>query len=135
MKKPLFILISLFILFSCNPHQEEWKTKWNKHQHDFKEIVGLVKAEKLKVVYGRAGFAIPDSFDLQTTCGQIVFRETDFTYDNSYSILFRLDLDTNATVRADPMIVYTDNKKRIKEYDFKVGRVQKLEENWYFITR
>jgi hypothetical protein len=134
MLKLLTILNFIFIL-GCSRQQEKWETPWNKHQDEFKEIVGLVKAGKLKVVYGRMGFAIPDSFDLQTTCGQLVFRETDFTYDSSYSILFRMDLDTIAVLRADPMIVYTDNKKRISEYESDAERVRKIEKNWYFITR
>ena len=123
------------MLFGCSRHKEIWETRWSKHQDEFKEIVGLVKDGKLKVVYGRMGFAIPDSFDLQTTCGQIVFRETDFTYDSSYSILFRMNLDTNAILRADPIIVYTDNKNRINEYESNAGNAQKIETNWYFITR
>ena len=135
MIKFLVILNFIFILFSCRSHPEKWEKQWSKHQYKFKEIVGLLKAEKLKVVYGRAGFAIPDSFDLQTTCGQLVFRETDFTYDSSYSILFRLGLDTNAILRAHPMIVFTDNKKRISEYESTVRNAFKIEKNWYFITR
>ena len=134
MVKLLIILNFIFIL-GCSRQREKWEAPWNNHQDEFKEIVGLVKAGNLKVVYGRMGFAIPDSFDLQTTCGQLVFRETDFTYDSSYSILFRMDLDTNAVLRADPMIVYTDNKKRISEYESDAGRVRKIEKNWYFLTR
>lgn len=134
MVKVIVILIFIFIL-SCSRQQEKWVTPWSKHQDEFKEIVGLVKAGNLKVVYGRSGFAIPDSFDLQTTCGGLVFRETDFTYDSSYSILFRMDLDTNAVLRADPMIVYTDNKKRMSEYESDAGWVRKIEKHWYFLTR
>jgi hypothetical protein len=128
------LLIVLFLQLSCSI-QENWEQEWNNHHKDFKQIVDLVKADKLKVVYGRAGYAIPDSFDLHTTCGQIVFRETDFTYDNSHSILFRLHLDTNSLARIYHTIVYTDNKKRIKEYEADEVNVFTIEKNWYFLKR
>lgn len=114
---------------------ENWKVEWDNHQNDFKQIVGQVKANKLQVVYGRMGYAIPDSFQLQSTCGQLVFRETDFTYDSSHSILFRLNLDTNALLRADQMIVYTDNGTRIKEYEAMGEDATRIEKNWYFVKR
>lgn len=124
--KKLIILNFVFILSSCNTMMENQEKEWNKHQNDFKQIVGQLKANKLQVVYGRMGYAIPDSFDLQSTCGQLVFRETDFTYDNSHLILFRLNLDTNVLLRANPKIVYTDNTKRIKEYETLTGNAVKI---------
>ena len=130
--KILAVLHLTFILVSCS-QQENWKTEWNNHHNDFKEIVDLIKADKLKVVYGRAGYAIPDSFDLHATCGQLVFWETDFTYDSSHSILFRLHFDTSSITRADSRIVYTDNKKRLNEYEADKGNVVKIEQNWYFL--
>lgn len=131
--KKLIILNLVFILFSCNTMMNNWEKEWNKHQNDFKQIIFQLKANKFQMVYGRMGYAIPDSFDLQSTCGQLVFRETDFTYDNSHSILFHLNLDTNVVLRADPKIVYTDNKKRIKEYEAMIGNAIKIEKNWYFV--
>ena len=122
----------VFILISCS-QQEKGKLEWRNHHNEFKQIVDLVKADKLKIVYGRAGYAIPDSFDLQRTCGQLVFTETDFTYDDSHSILFRLHLDTNSLTRIYHTIVYTDNKKRIKEYEADTVKVVRIEQNWYFV--
>lgn len=130
--KILTVINLAFIFISCST-QENWKVEWSSHHKEFKQIVDLVKADKLKVVYGRAGYAIPDSFDLHTTCGQLVFGETDFTYDDSHSILFRLHLDTSSITRADPRIVYTDNQKRIKEYEVDTVNVIKIEQNWYFL--
>lgn len=132
--KIILVINLAFILIACSL-QENWKSEWNSHHKDFKQIVDLVKADKLKVVYGRAGYAIPDSFDLHTTCGQLVFRETDFTYDDSYSILFRLKLDTNSFDRAYSTIVYTNNKKRLEEYEADSTKVFKIEQNWYSLKR
>ena len=131
--KRLLNIVLFLTFFSCDNGTEKWKTVWDKHNVDFKKVVDLLKTDKLKVVYGRGGYAIPDSIDLKATCGQLAFRETDFTYDNTYSILFRLD--TNKQVRTKPMIVYTDNKKRINEYENNNTSVTKIENNWYYMYR
>jgi hypothetical protein len=133
--KLLVEFILILSLLSCSGQPVEWKQEWDQHEDDFREVAALLRAGKLKVVYGRMGYAIPDTFELQTTCGQIVFRETDFAYDSSYSILFRLNLDTNAISRTEHMIVYTDNLKRLTEYESESGNVHKIDTNWFFVNR
>jgi len=107
-----------------------WKSEWTKHDKDLKQVVELLKSNKLKVTYGRGGYQIPDSIDLRVPFGQLAFRETDFTFDSTYSILFYLD--TNKTLRNKPVIVYTNNKKRIKEYENGSRKTTKIEDDWYF---
>lgn len=134
--KLLVEFILILVLLSCNGQRLEWKQEWDQHENDFREVAALLREGKLKVVYGRMGYAIPDSFELQTTCGQIVFRETDFVYDSSYSILFRLNLDTTGVIpRTERMIIYTDNLKRLSEYESGSGNVHKIDANWFFVNR
>ncbi len=93
-----------------------------------KKVVDLIKADKLTVVVGRSGYQIPDSIDLREAFGQLAFRHSDFTYDSTYSILFHLDIHKELV--HNPVIVYTDNEKRIKEYESR--GVTKIINNWYF---
>jgi hypothetical protein len=90
--------------------------------------------EKLPVIYGRGGYKIPDSFKLRSIVGPVVFRETDFTYDSTFSILFRIGFDTSNVVRSYPTIVYTNNGQRITEYSSAIHSPHKFDENWYFLT-
>jgi hypothetical protein len=108
---------------------------WKGHESEFVTIVNQLKAGKLQKVYGRAGFEIPDSFNLKAVNGPIVFRETDFTYDSSFSVLFRLGFDSNKLLRAYPTIVYTNNSKRLDEYNSKPNSVRKLKDNWYLLSK
>jgi hypothetical protein len=90
-----------------------WESIWQKHNTDLKKVVELLKNNKLNKTFGRSGYQIPDSIDLKYPFGQVVVRETDFTEDTCYSIVFYLD-----TIRTlgSPIIVYTNNLKRINNY-------------------
>jgi hypothetical protein len=129
----VLLIIVLFILISCS-HQDNWKNTWQQHHVRFKQVVELVKNDQLQKVYGRVGYAIPDSMGLDKVCGGIVFHETDFTYDGTYSILFRINFDSNKVGRRlYPVFIYTNNTKRIKEYA--LDSVTKIEDNWYLQYR
>lgn len=132
--KALFAILLITLCISCSRDARSSKTIWKKHKDEFKDIVILLKSGKLRIVYGRAGYEIPDSFRIKAIAGSIVFRETDFTYDSSYSILFRMGFDSSHLLRKYPTFVYTDNRKRQLEYDSKPNHVEKLEYNWYFLS-
>lgn len=126
-------IIVLFILISCS-HQDNWENTWQQHHVRYKQVVELVKNDQLQKVYGRVGYAIPDSMDLDKVCGGIVFHGTDFTYDGTYSILFRINFDSSKVGRMlYPVFIYTNNTKRIKSYE--LDRVTKIEDNWYWQYR
>jgi len=128
-----FLTLLLFFISSCGGDNSSINV-WEKHESEFVAIVNLLKSGKLQKVYGRAGYEIPDSFKLKAMNGPIVFRETDFTYDNSFSILFRLGFDSSKLLRAYPTIVYTDNSKRIYEYTQKSKSIKKLKDHWYLLS-
>jgi hypothetical protein len=79
---------------------------WKKHESEFEAIVNQLRSGKLQKVYGRGGYEIPDTFKLKDVTGPIVFRETDFTYDSSFSILFRLGFDSSKMLRASDYSLY-----------------------------
>lgn len=132
--KPLFSILLLVLISSCATDTNSSKIIWEKNKNEFEDIVILLKSEKLRIVYGRAGYDIPDSFRLKAIAGSVVFRETDFTYDSSFSILFRVGFDSSHLLRKYPTFVYTDNLKRQREYDSNPKQVEKLEDNWYFLS-
>ena len=133
--KPYLTLLLVLLISSCGGELDTSKNLWKNYEKNFEDIVVLVKVDKLKKIYGRMGYEIPDSFPMKATCGDIVFRETDFTYDSSFSILFRVGFDSSNLARTYPTIVYTDNAKRIKEYNSKQEQVTKLKNNWYLLSR
>ena len=128
MRYLVFIVIYL-TFFSCVKNQLNWESIWQKHNTDLKKVVELLKNNKLNKTFGRSGYQIPDSIDLKYPFGQVVVRETDFTEDTCYSIVFYLD-----TIRTlgSPIIVYTNNLKRINNYKDKPKKAIKIEHNWYF---
>jgi hypothetical protein len=90
MRYLVFIVISL-TFFSCVKNQVNWESIWQKYNSDLKNVVELLKNNKLNKTFGRSGYQIPDSIDLNYPFGQVVVRETDFTEDTSYSIVFYMD--------------------------------------------
>ena len=133
--KQFLVILMLLSICSCIGDVRHSKDIWMKHEVEFEAIVNLLKEERLHKVYGRAGYEIPDSFQLKKTNGSIVFRETDFSFDSSHSILFRIGFDSTKILRSYPTIVYTDNPKRLKEYNSKHKQVEKLKDHWYFLSR
>lgn len=133
--KQIVSIVIFTTIFSCSSEADSTRILFKNYESELNEIVNLLKADKLRRVYGRGGYKIPDSFRLKATTGPVVFRETDFTYDSSYSILFRIGFDTNQLLRSYPTLVYTDNSKRLSEYDLKPEHAIKFEEKWYFLTR
>ena len=128
--KRLLNIVLLLTFFSCDNGAEKSNAVWDKHNVDFKKVVELIKADKLNVVYGRTGYAIPDSIDLKATCGQLAFRMFEFEHDTSYTICF--NLDTNKQKRTSPEIIYTENVQRIEDYESRMTRVIKLDKNWFY---
>jgi hypothetical protein len=124
----------LLLIHSCGGDNTSMDI-WERHESEFVAIVNHLKSGKLQKVYGRAGYEIPDTFKLKAVNGPIVFRETDFTYDSSFSILFRLGFDSSKLLRAYPTIVYTDNSKRLDEYNSRPNSVRKLKNNWYLLSK
>lgn len=130
----IVLTISILVLISCSNHIRNWEDTWQEHQVSFKQVVEQVKNDQLLRVYGRGGYAIPDTMGLNNVCGGIVFHETDFTYDSTYSILFRINFDSTKVGRMTySVFIYTNNTKRIKEYES--DRVTKIQDNWYFQYR
>ena len=132
--KIFFAILFVLFCFSCTGDVTSAKSLWKKHEGEFEAVANLLRSGKLRKVYGRSGFEIPDSFRIKAILGSIVFRETDFTYDSSYSILFRVGFDSSHLLRAYPTIAYTNNQKRLSEYSSKQSQVEKLEDNWYFLS-
>lgn len=127
------IICFLFLNIACSNNRDYYEVMWKSNRHEFETIVSLVKNEKLPVIYGRSGYMLPDSFKLRSIVGSLVFQETDFTYDSTYSILFRIGFDTSKVLRYYPTIVYTNNSKRIAEYTNSANSVYKFDEYWYFL--
>ncbi len=125
----ILFCITIILFFSCK--QENWKSIWIRDKTALNKAVDLLKSNKLKIVYGRSGYSIPDSLNLQEPYGNLAFRQSDFTYDSTYSILFFLEhSDTRTAVR--PAFVYTNNQKRMDKYENGYSMVKKLENNWYY---
>lgn len=97
--KPLLTILLLLVMTSCGVDNSSIDI-WQKHENEFEAIVNQLKSGKLQKVYGRAGYEIPDIFKLRSVSGPVVFRETDFTYDSSFSVLFRLGFDPGKLLRA-----------------------------------
>jgi len=124
--------IKLFLIvfaISCQPNPDDWKSQWTKDHLKLKEVVSLVKQDRLKIINPRGTYQIPDSIDLKDPYGQLVYRQTDFTYDSSYSIVFYPD-DSHKD-NSKFVFVFTDNTKRLNEYDNERKSVVKIEDNWY----
>ena len=123
------IYVFAFLLVSCKPNTDEWRSQWTKDNQKLKEVVTLLKQGKLELVNPRGTYKIPDSIDLKDPYGQLVYRQTDFTYDSSYSIVFYPDDSHKAECKF--VFVFTDNSKRLHEYDNERKSVVKIENNWY----
>lgn len=122
-------VILILALLSCQ--KQKWKDQWDKDNTSLKKVAGLLKAGKLKKVYGRGGYEIPDSFNLKAPYSNLAFHQTDFTYDGTYSIVFYLEPAGDRSM-AKPAFVYTNNQKRIGEYENGYTIAKKLEDNWYY---
>lgn len=125
-------LLLTILLLSCK--KEKWEKLWEKDNASLKEVVELLKHDKLKKIYGRSGYKIPDSFNLRSPYNGLAIRETDFTYDGTYSIVFYFE-DTSSTSRVKPAFVYTNSQKRIDEYQKGYSMAEKLEQYWYYSYR
>jgi hypothetical protein len=124
-----FQFIFIFLFVSCKPNPDDWRGQWTKDNFKLKEVVSLLKHDRLKLINPRGTYQIPDSIDLKEPYGQLVFRQTDFTYDSTYSIVFYPD-DTYKD-KSKFVFVFTDNTKRLNEYDNERKSVVKIEDNWY----
>ncbi len=130
----ILLAIATLVFISCGQSKDRWEDTWQQHNVRFKQIVEQVKNDQLQKVYARVGYAIPDTMGLDDVCGGIVFQETDWTHDSTYSILFRINFDSTKVGRMMyPVFIYTNNNKRIKEYE--TDRVKKIQDNWYFQYR
>jgi len=88
-----------------------------------------LKEDRLKLINPRGTYQIPDSIGLKEPYAQLVYRQTDFAYDSSYSIVFYPD---DAHKRESTFVfVFTDNMKRLNEYENQRKSVVKIEDNWY----
>lgn len=119
----------VFLVISCRPSPDDWKNQWTKDNLKLKEVVSLLKQDRLKLVNPRGTYQIPDSIELREPYGQLVYRQTDFTYDSTFSIVFYPD-DKHKD-KSKFVFVFTDNTKRHNEYESKRKSVVKIEDNWY----
>jgi hypothetical protein len=119
----------LVLIVSCKPDTDKWKGQWAKDNLKLKQVVSLLKQDRLKLVNPRGTYQIPDSIDLREPYGQFVYRQTDFTYDRSYSIVFYPD--ESHKDKSEFVFVFTDNVKRLNQYDKERNSVVKIEDNWY----
>lgn len=117
----------ILLVTSCKPSPDDWRNQWAKDNMKLKEVVSLLKHDRLKLVNPRGTYQIPDSIDLREPYGQLVYRQTDFTYDSTFSIVFYPD-DKH---KSKFVFVFTDNTKRLNEYETKRKSVVKIEDNWY----
>jgi hypothetical protein len=132
--RAFLLLLLLAFIFSCVGGDKSSLRLWEKHETEYDKIVEHLRAGKLQKIYGRSGYEIPDTFSVKPFCGSIVFRETDFVYDSSFSILFRLGFDSSKQLRTYPTIVYTDNLQRINEYNSKPEVAKQLKHRWYLLS-
>jgi hypothetical protein len=124
-----FQFVFIFLVVSCKPNPDDWRGQWTKDNLKLKQVVSLLKHDRLKLINPRGTYKIPDSMDLKEPYGQLVYRQTDFTYDSTYSIVFYPDKTYND--KSKFVFVFTDNTKRSNEYDNKRKSVVKIEDNWY----
>jgi hypothetical protein len=124
-----FQFLFVFLILSCKPNPDDWRDQWTKDNLKLKKVVSLLKHNRLKLINPRGTYQIPDSIDLKKLYGQLVYRQTDFTYDSTYSIVFYTD-STNPN-KSKFVFVFTDNSKRLFEYDNERKSVIKIESNWY----
>jgi uncharacterized secreted protein with C-terminal beta-propeller domain len=124
-----FKFFLIFLVVSCKPNPDDWKSQWTRDNLKLKEVVSLLKQGRLKLVSPRGTYQIPDSIDLKEPYGQLVYRQTDFTYDSTFSIVFYPD-DTHKD-ESKFVFVFTDNAKRINEYQNKRKSIFKIDDYWY----
>lgn len=129
--KSMRYLLFVLLIVSCKPDPESWRSRWVNENLKLKRVAALLKQNRLNLINPRGIYQIPDSIDLKEPYGQLVYRQTDFTYDSSYSIVFYPTETSKDKVKF--MFVYTDNVKRLSEYESRRKSVVKIEDNWYCV--